>query len=174
VIVIAAVIDTTYFGKPEVRIDCGDLRWHGRVFALPGGRLKPEDRESLRTASKTIGIAPKWCPVLHSAPSNNDIGGRRYLYTRTAAWLRIEPALGRIILKQVADYVEHPSRDSGYPPVTSLLWYLWPDQDSERYEFKLRSDGDAEQIRSIINDLKYTPDPDGPIAKLIRDLPPRD
>jgi hypothetical protein len=171
-LLVAYFIDTTFFARNEIRIDSGDLRKAGLLFTSIPSRLPSLQRSRLLEASDTLRIPAVWCRVVHSAPSNGDIGGRAFLYCRTADLLHQEPGLGQIVLSQVADYFQHPKSESRYPSAAALLHDLeWNEHTRERVfdEERLKED---RWFWITLNLLDYTPRPGGTLAALQQQLPP--
>lgn len=106
---------------------------------------------------------------MHIAPSNGDIGGRSFLYGRAAFWLKEEPELGKIVLRQIADYFLAPRSESGYPAATSILFGLQWNAQRNEYELDVSENAmlDGEQLALNLACLGYTPRPGGRLARLV-------
>lgn len=152
----------------EVRIDSGDRRMRGWVLRWPESRVP--GRERLVTASKELGIPAEWHKPPFTTPSYPD-QGRHWRYSRTAWWVEHEPALGKVLLRQLADYYQNPPAEPGYPPAAYFLVLLEWDQASARYDLgESWTAIDEEQMRYLLEHAGYTPTPGGLVATRLEEL----
>jgi hypothetical protein len=161
------LVEYLFADSPQVRIDSGDRRRGGFLLCFPEDGI--QGREHLVAASKELGIPARWCRATRRAPSYPD-AGRYFLYARTAFWLQAEPALGKRILSDVADYFCHQAENDGYPPSTIFLFALtWNDQ-THAFEFRRDCFIPPDHLQAELANIGYTPVRDGVLASVLQQL----
>jgi hypothetical protein len=158
-------------GTLQVRIDSGDRRTRGFLLWFPEERV-PGRAFLLRGAAEE-GIARQWHTVPRLSRSWRD-QARYWTYSRTAWWLEHEPPLGRIILRQVAEYYRDGSPDSDWGQATWFLMILEWNQDRSDFQISafMRSVYDRESLEYELDSIEYVPQPGGVIEAWLASLEP--
>lgn len=151
-----AGMDLYFFGRPQVRIDSGDARLKGLVFAMPAGRVR--GREQIVACATRIGIERKWFDM--RGPPSCSWCGRGYLYSGLGFWFEKEPKLGERMLKDAAEYFRHPERRNHLPPGTFFTWAThW---NTETNSFQVDSDQwTNENLDFAFAEMNVAPEPGG-------------
>lgn len=152
-------------GIAEVCIDSGDRRLRGMILSWPEGPVP--GRAFVVKAAAELGIGPEWHAPPFTAPSNPD-QGRFFQYSRIAWWAEHEPPLGRLLLRQFAEYYRHPPAESGLPAGSAFLFML--DWDPKRGCFELSERAHAQEraaLQQLVDELGYVPDAGGVVSGLL-------
>jgi hypothetical protein len=170
VLVVLLAADTLFLdGVREVRIDSGDRRIRGLILTWPEEPV-PARKYLLRAAAEA-GIPSEWHRPPFTAPSYTG-QGRYWQYSRMAWWAQHEPSLGKVMLRQFAEYYRHPPAESGWPPAAHFLSMLeWDERTG--YQLKERPwPADRDALQSLLDDIGYTPEPRGIVAGILDNLRP--
>lgn len=103
----------------------------GHVFWWPESGLPSAKRDLLLASAKEMNIPPVWHRIVHRAPSYPD-AARMFKFVGVAKWLGEEPALGRLLHRNLADYYLHESQqDDGVVLMGDFIFAArpWGDLD---------------------------------------------
>ncbi|MFH1746348.1 MAG: hypothetical protein ABIG44_04815 [Planctomycetota bacterium] len=113
-----------YGWSAQIRLDTGDLRYCLLGIPLQYDRMSEPQRSAiLAISSKSPPISSKWvtCAVFPLPTSNNSHWMCVRYYCEVTAWMDVDPVLARMILEDIADYIETTNVMYSLPESHSML-----------------------------------------------------
>ena len=113
-----------FLTSADIRLDTGDLRFRYLGIPLVYNRMPdPERAQLLAVAGKSSVLRPQWrqCASFPLSSSNHTERMCRDWYTAASAWAVEDPTLARLLLEDVANYIETTHSSSGLPTSSPLL-----------------------------------------------------
>lgn len=127
-VVVSSAVLCWIWGLPltsaDIRLDTGDLRYRYLGIPMAYERVpEPQRTRLLALAAGSQVLVPEWrrCATFPLPSSNNTHRMCRGWYARASVWAAQDPPLARLMLEDVAAYVDHTSAVQGLPPSATLL-----------------------------------------------------
>ncbi len=105
----------------QVRLDTGDQR---RLFWGIPVSDRPMETESRRAivSLEDLDVPQRWASCAPKVGSNSPDGMIYRYYNCAAAWVDVDPEIGKFVIRDIADYVQTTHGARGLPTFTSMTW----------------------------------------------------
>jgi len=118
----AAAILTEFGTSVQVRTDTGDQRVC--LFGIPAyyRPIAPEVRQALLTL-ESDDIPRRWVRCGPQVCTNDPASMMRGFYAKAAAWVAEDPDIAKLIVLDLAAYLQNTNAKSGLPQCTPMIWF---------------------------------------------------
>lgn len=105
----------------QVRLDTGDRRYLFLIFPVGYGQMRSEAREALLSLNDSE-VPKQWVWCARSVGSNNADIMVSSFYADAAAWVSVDPAIARAVVRDLARYLRTTHATHGLPECDCMLW----------------------------------------------------
>jgi hypothetical protein len=118
----------------EVRLDTGDQRFLFWGIPTGGSRcLRPELRDRLLTLDDPE-VPSQWVWCATQVGSNNADAMVFGFYRAAASWIEVDPAIAKLLIRDISTYVRTTHATHGLPECTSMLFPDVVERNDGRYQ----------------------------------------
>lgn len=148
-----------FHGTAEICLDSGDLRYLYYGITVDRKLMSEPDRTKLLALAENASLPKgRWCRCA-SFPlsgSNHPDGMYQNFYRNIVPWIEVDPVLARLMLEDVADYVQRTHAEGGLPAISLLVPWCFEKAGKDTVSFPHRVSKDWQE-NELLKDFMQDP-----------------